>query len=65
MATEIGEVFAGLMSVGAPVFELGNQLVGAISVTGGIDELDATALTPLVRLAAAGLSRRLGASMPV
>ncbi|MDA3037942.1 MAG: IclR family transcriptional regulator [Actinomycetota bacterium] len=65
VATEIGEVFAGLMSVGAPVFELGNQLVGAISVTGGIDELDATALTPLVRLAAAGLSRRLGASMPV
>jgi len=60
IAVERGEVVTGLLSVGAPVFELGGRLAGAISLTGPIGELDADEVTPLVRLAAAGLSRRLG-----
>lgn len=62
-AIERGEVSAGLMSVGAPVFELGNRLAGAVSVTGRLDELDSGSIAPIVRVAAFGLSRRLGATV--
>ncbi len=61
LAVEQEEVSVGLMSVGAPVFELGDKLVGAVSVTGAVDQIDVDTMGPLVKLAAAGLSRRLGA----
>ena len=61
VAIERGEVADGLMSVGAPVFGLGGAVAGALSVTGDLSRLDVASLADLVRLAAAGLSRRLGA----
>jgi DNA-binding IclR family transcriptional regulator len=36
-AIEQGEVSDGLMSIGAPVFELGDRLAGALAVTGPVD----------------------------
>lgn len=60
VAVEHGEVTDGVASLGAPVFELGNRLVAALSVTGPEEGFDEGRLGPAVRLAAAGLSRRLG-----
>ncbi len=65
-AIERGEVSDGLMSVGAPVFELGDRLAGALAVTGpeatlDSETIDIAAVVDLVRDAAAELSRRLGA----
>ena len=61
-ATEIGEVSDGHVSVGAPIFELGENVVGALSITGQEGIVDLEQCRALVRVAAAGLSRRLGAS---
>lgn len=60
VAREVGEVVDGLRSTAAPVFGQGGTLAGALSVTGPIDGFDDGRIEPLVRLAAAGLSRRLG-----
>ncbi len=60
VAREVGEVVEGLRSTAAPVLGQGGTLVGALSVTGPIDGFDDGRIEPLVRLAAAGLSRRLG-----
>lgn len=62
LATEVEEVVEGVQSIAAPVWELGGDLAGAISATGPIDEFDESQVGALVRLAAAGLSRRLGSS---
>jgi DNA-binding IclR family transcriptional regulator len=61
VAIEREEVAAGLMSIGAPVFELGGRLAGAISVTGPVAEAGVPGISTAVRVAAAGISRRLGA----
>jgi DNA-binding IclR family transcriptional regulator len=60
-ATEVGEVSAGHVSVGAPIFELGEGVAGALSITGEEGAVDLDAVRALVRVASAGLSRRLGA----
>lgn len=62
---EKGEVVDDLVSVGAPVFGAWNRLAGAISVTGDFDDDDIARLTPLVRVTASALSRRLGAAVAV
>jgi DNA-binding IclR family transcriptional regulator len=59
-ATEVGEVSAGHVAVGAPIFELGEGVAGALSITGEEGAVDLDAIRTLVRVAAAGLSRRLG-----
>ncbi|MEM9134806.1 MAG: IclR family transcriptional regulator [Actinomycetota bacterium] len=61
LATEIGEVVEGVSSVAAPVWEVGDRLAGAISATGPIDDFETDRVAALVRLAASGLSHRLGA----
>lgn len=61
VATETGEVVDGVQSVAAPVWRIGDDLAGAISATGPSDDFDEVQVSALVRLAAAGLSRRLGA----
>ena len=61
LAHEIGEVALDLRSVAAPVRELGGTVAGALSATGPIEDFDPDRIGPLVKLAAAGLSRRLGA----
>ena len=61
-ATEQGEVSDGHVSVGAPVFALGDRIAGAISVTGQEGVVDMEQCRTLVRLTAGGLSRRLGAT---
>jgi DNA-binding IclR family transcriptional regulator len=61
-ATEIGEVSEGHVSVGAPIFELGEGVAGALSITGQEGAFDLEQCRTLVRVAAAGLSRRLGAT---
>ncbi len=60
VATETGEVVDGVSSIAAPVWEVGDRLAGAISATGPIDDFDPTQVAALVRLAANGLSHRLG-----
>lgn len=61
VAHEVSEVEPDLRSVAAPVHELGGLVAGALSVTGPIDGFDTDRIEALVKLAAAGLSRRLGA----
>lgn len=61
-ATEVGEVSPGHVAAGAPIFELGGRVAGALSITGAEGTVDLDAVRALVRVAAAGLSRRLGAS---
>lgn len=61
VAREVGEVIDGVQSVAAPVWRIGGVLAGAISATGPVDDFDEAQVMALVRLAAAGLSRRLGA----
>ncbi|MEL7207269.1 MAG: IclR family transcriptional regulator, partial [Actinomycetota bacterium] len=57
----VAEVVPGVQSIAAPVWEVGDALAGAISATGPVAGFDLDQVTALVRLAAAGLSRRLGA----
>ena len=65
-ATELGEVSDGHVAVGAPIFELGHRIAGALSVTGHEGSVDLEQVRVLVRLTAGALSRRLGAStLPV
>lgn len=61
VAFEVGEVVDGVRSVAAPVWELGDSLAGAISATGPVEDFPTEQVTTLVRLAASGLSHRLGA----
>lgn len=61
-ATERGEVSEGHVAVGAPIFELGDRIAGALSVTGQEGVVDLEQVRTLVRLTAGGLSRRLGAT---
>lgn len=60
VAQERGEVADGLQSLAAPIFGYAQELIGALSATGPVDDFDVDRVEPLVRLAAAGLSRRLG-----
>jgi DNA-binding IclR family transcriptional regulator len=60
IAQEIGEVVDGLRSLAAPIHGHRQELVGALSATGPSDDFDIDRIEPMVRLAASGLSRRLG-----
>lgn len=60
IALERGEFVDGFASVAAPIFGLGEILVGALAVTSSIDRLQPDAVIPLVRDAASGASWKLG-----
>ena len=59
-AQEESEVVVGLRSLAAPIRGHGSALIGALSATGPDDDFHVQQVEKLVRLAAAGLSRRLG-----
>ncbi|MEM9036440.1 MAG: IclR family transcriptional regulator [Actinomycetota bacterium] len=61
VAEEIGEVAGGLRSLAAPIRGHGDELIGALSATGPMDDFPVERIEPMVVMAAAGLSRRLGA----
>lgn len=58
----------GICCVGAPIFDYTQRVVGAVSVSGPTNRMTserAAQLGPLVKKAAARISRRVGGSLPV
>jgi IclR family transcriptional regulator, acetate operon repressor len=64
LATEVGEFTAGVSCAASPVFAPSGGLVGAISVSGCADGLDADRFAPAIRAAALTLTRRLAQGKP-
>jgi IclR family transcriptional regulator, acetate operon repressor len=60
VAYEREESGPGVTCAASPVRGFGNRVVAAISVTGPISRLDPERVAPAVRLAALGLTRRVG-----
>ena len=60
LAVEAGEFTAGLSCAASAVFAPSGGLVGAISVSGCADGVDADRFAPAIRAAALALTRRLG-----
>lgn len=64
LATEVGEFTAGVSCAASPVFAPSGGLVGAISVSGCADGVDADRFAPAIRAAALTLTRRLAQGRP-
>lgn len=61
-AIEQEELVTGFASIAAPVFQLGNTVVAAISITSSTRNFDTERLLPPLRTATRALSRQLGGS---
>ena len=61
-AIERGELVLGHTSIGAPLFEFGGKLVGAVSITARSQELDVSLTAHILCRVAEDISKRLGHS---
>ncbi|WP_160422493.1 IclR family transcriptional regulator [Agromyces seonyuensis] len=62
VATDAGVAYPGIVAVASPVFSADRTVIGAVSLAGPADSMNAQHAAPLVRAAGLSMSRRLSAA---